>query len=134
MKENTTPVGANALLIAAMPKEEIMAALLKAYSDAKPINDNLVDLALRTQALTAEIYRRSIRLQLPDLPLKRRRTVMRIECTVHPNHGLPQIAKRLADLKAEGIAVLEIEYDENTGAYSFYAAPEFDIKPTHPNE
>lgn len=127
MRENTTPPGANALVIASMTKEEVMAALLKSYGDAKPINDSLVDVALRTQALTAEIYRRSILKQLPDIPLGRRRTVMRIECTVHPNHGLPQIAKRVAQLTEEGIMITNVEYDENTGAYSFYAAPEFNV-------
>jgi hypothetical protein len=129
MRENTTPTGANALVIAAMSKEEIMAALVKSYTDAKPINDSLVDVALRTQALTAEIYRRSIAKQLPDVPFTRRRTVMRIECTVHPNHGLPQIAKRLAQLAEEEITIVGVDYDENTGAYSFFANPEFDIKP-----
>ena len=80
-----TPPGANALEISKMSKGEIMEALTKGYTDSKPINDQLVDASLRIQALTAEVYRRSIMKQLPDVPLGRKRTVMRIGCTVHPS-------------------------------------------------
>lgn len=127
MKENTTPPGANALLVAALPKDDLLAAMTQAYADAKPINDSMVDAGLRLQAVTAEIYRRSIIKHLPAVPLGRRRTVMRIECTVHPNHGLPRLVQRLKELETEGIEIISVEYDENTGAYSFFAAPEFNL-------
>lgn len=127
MKENISPPGANAVLIAAMSKPEILEALTKAYTDAKPINDSLVDLSLRTQALTVEVYRRAIFKQLPETLIGRRRTVMRIECSVHPNHGIPQIHARLKALEEEGITISYVEYDESTGAYSFYGPPEFDL-------
>lgn len=133
MKENATPAGANALLVAAMSKEEIMDGLVQAYADAKPINDAMVDAGLRVQALTAEIYRRSIAKQLPGVPVNRLRTVMRVECSVHPNKGLPEIARRLAHLNEQGVEVISVGYDENTAAFSFYAAPEFDVKTPIPS-
>jgi len=104
-----------------------MAALTQGYTESKPINDQLVDASLRIQALTAEVYRRAIMKQLPDVPLGRKRTVMRISCTVHPNQGILQISQRVAFLREEGIEIVSVDYDENTGEYSCYAEPEFPL-------
>ncbi|TDI32933.1 hypothetical protein DWA10_20595, partial [Acinetobacter baumannii] len=62
-----------------------MSELVASYTASKPVNDSLVDISLKIQALTAEVYRRSIMKQLPGVPLTRRRTVMKVGCTIHPN-------------------------------------------------
>lgn len=118
--------------IAKMSKEEIMDTLKRSYTDSKPINDSLVDISIRIQTLTAEIYRRSIIRQLPDIPFTRRRTVMKLNCSVHPNTGMPQIAQRLVQLNSEGIKVIEVTYDENTGDFYFLTEPEFKIETAKP--
>jgi hypothetical protein len=111
-----------------MEKTELLSVLEKAYADAKPINDSIVDISLRVQAITAEIYRRSIIKHLPGIPVGRRRTIMKVDTRVHPNKGLPAIVQRIAQLQQENIEITAVEYDENTGEYSFFTDPEFNIE------
>jgi hypothetical protein len=132
MTANTTPEGANANAIAGLTKEMLLAALVKGYEDAKPINDSLVDVSLRVQAISAEIYRRSIIKHLPGTVVGRRRTVMKLNVSVHPNTGLPKFVQRLAQLQQENVEIIAVEYDENTGDYSFFTHPEFDLSTGEP--
>lgn len=130
---NPTPPGANPGTIAKMSKTEILDSLAAAYTESKPLNDQLVDASLKIQALTAEVYRRAILKNLPGIPMGRCRTVMKVSCTVHPNHGIPKIVQRLATLKEQGTEIVEVVYDENTGEYNFYSAPEFIIQNPPPS-
>lgn len=129
MKENELPNTLTPVRIAKLSKTEIMTILPAKYAESKPLNDRVVDVAVQIKDLTAEIYRRSILKQLPGVPLTRTKLVMRIEATVSPNTGLPKIAQRLADLAAKGIEVVGVTYDENTGNFEFFTAPEFNLDP-----
>lgn len=111
-----------------------MEALTARYTASKPINDKMVDIAQEIQALTVEIYRRSILKQLPGVRLIRTKTVMRISATISPNTGLPQIAQRLVQLNDQGIVISHVAYDENTGDFHFYSAPEFALEDQLPDK
>lgn len=116
-------------LAATYSKEQVMEALARGYTESKPINDALVDASLNIQVLTAEIYRRSIMKQLPGMKMVRRRTVMEVDTKIHPNNGLPLIAQRLVKLQEDGVPIVEVSYDENTGKFSFLTGPEFSLMP-----
>lgn len=108
-----------------MPKADILSTLTQSHDAAKPLNNNLVEISLKIHTLTSEIYRRSIGVQLPGIPFTRIRTVLKINSSVNPSNGLPQIAARLIQLKEEGVRVVSVHYDENTGEFHFLAEPEF---------
>lgn len=129
MKENELPNALTPVRIAKLSKTEIMAILPAKYAESKPLNDQVVDVAVQIKDLTAEIYRRSILKQLPGVPFTRTKLVMRIEATVSPNTGLPKIVQRLADLASKGIEVVSVTYDENTGSFEFFTTPEFILDP-----
>lgn len=106
--------------LAKLPKEQIAAMLEAAYADAKPKNDAMVDVSLRIQTLTAEVYRRGISKQLPGVPITTVRLLMTIGCNVHPNKGLPKLAQKIAELKSGGATITSIEFDETLSEYRFY--------------
>lgn len=94
--------------------------LVDAYAEAKPANDAMVDISLRIQTLTAEVYRRGILRALPDVPIERTTLLMTLGCNVHPNTGLPKLTQKLAELRAGGAEVTRVQFDETLSEYRFY--------------
>lgn len=125
MKESEIPVSVQPATLAKLTKDAIMAEMDVTLTEMKPLNDQMVDLSLKFQAIKTEIYRRSIEKQLPGIRITRTRTILKIDTQTNPNQGLPAIAARLQALKEAGDDVKVVHYDENTGVYSFYGEPEF---------
>lgn len=109
--------------LAKLPKEQIAAKLEAAYREAKPANDAMVDISLKIQTLTAEVYRRGIAKQLPDLSISTVRLLLTIGCNVHPNTGLPKLAQKLAELRSGGATVTAVQFDETLFEFRFYGNP-----------
>jgi len=102
-----------------LTKDEVSSQLLAAYSKAKPINDQMVDVSLEIQQLVAEIYRRTIVKNLGMEPV-RVKCAMAIACNVHPNKGVPELVQRIAALQSNGLEIVRVEFNENLNEFRFY--------------
>jgi uncharacterized membrane protein YfbV (UPF0208 family) len=103
-----------------LPKEQIISQLDAAYARAKPVNDQMVDISMEIQGLTAEIYRRTI-LKNFGIEPEIVNCVLSIGCNVHHNKGVPELVRRVAELKAAGIIITKVQYNKNLNEYRFFA-------------
>ena len=106
-----------------LSKDELKVLIEEKYAATKPINDAMVDASFQILEITKEIYRRTIDLALPGVAIKRVRRVTSIGCNVSYTKGIPEILKRVAAFKQEGIEIISVDFDETLNEYHFYALP-----------
>lgn len=94
-----------------------------AYARAKPINDQMVDIALEVRELTARVYYRAILRRLPAVGVIECSVVAQIECNVNPAAGLPQLLARITAFEDAGSPIERVEYDTGMGVFRLYAKP-----------
>lgn len=94
------------------------------YTEAKPVQDRMVDIAVSVTACVREIYRRKFTNNLPGVPIKDEKIVLSIGCNINPTVGIPEINKRLQAFQEQGVEITRIGYDQVKQQFNLYTFSE----------
>ena len=108
-----------------LPKEQLLKKLESDYSEAKPVNDRMVDLAMEIQELTAEVYRRALTGWIPGVKIRKTRLVTGINCSTRPSaETLVALKARIDGFTERGLPIIAVEFETNLNEFRLYTSLE----------
>jgi len=112
-----------------LPKEQLLKKLEAAYAAAKPVNDQMVDLAMEIQSLTAEVYRRALTGWIPGVRIQKTRMVTGVNCSLRPSaEVLTTLKARIDGFVERGLPIIAIDFETNLNEFRLYTDLEGNVR------